>query len=990
MDFIVVKVQEIPQEMLTPSPMNATPYPVPLLTQLLTQLPEMLRQRVLQQLAVLCSTTSPELQGALQNEQIQASLPLVWASSEFVLNACARDPIFLPRLIDRARLLDSVPADELARMLEDELKNATDDSDYQCTLRRFRNLHLARIAWRDIAGWAPLNETLSELSALADVCVRSAYQRAFDSLSALFGEPVGRESNTVQHLMILGMGKLGGNELNYSSDIDLIFLFPEHGETRGASSITNEEFFLKLGQRVIQYLANKTVDGFVFRVDMRLRPFGDSGPLVMSFDGFEDYLQQHGRDWERYAFVKARPITCVEHYQSLYSNAIRPFVYRRYLDFSVFEALREMKQLIAREVERKELHNHVKLGPGGIREVEFVVQAFQLLRGGNDRMLQSTQLQTVLPLLAQHKLLSAQAVSELQDAYSFLRRVENRLQQWNDHNTHELPDDDMGKLRLAISLGYELWDQFIVQLDAHRQRVSRWFGMLVFGSEHDAIEFDTALVGFLDERTRDPERWHAIHQLGIRDPKFITSQLLQVRDSNYYRRLDETGRRRLHLIVPQILRLIGEQQNQEAVFARVLRIIERIGGRTVYLALLHEHPLALKRLISLCAQSEFLADQIAAFPLLLDELIDERLLNELPTRISLAAELQFKLDHSDTQDEERKMELLCEFQRVAMFRIAVADLDGRLPLMKVSDCLTDLAELIVQTALTMAWSYLVKLHGTPRHGISASTADASGVVIVAYGKFGGIELGYGSDLDLVFLHNSTGSYQQTDGENVLENPVFFARLGQRLVHLLAAHTRAGRLYEVDIRLRPSGKGGLLVQGLERFDEYQRKEAWTWEHQALIRARAVAGDETVIASFEQIRINILRQAIKRESLKSEVRNMRQRMRDELSKANAGEFDLKQDAGGIADIEFLVQYWMLKWADEHPPIIMFTDNIRQLESLASGNIVPQSTVDVLTTAYRKYRERIHHLSLGGGKNIVNEDEFKQEREQVIAIWNDVMSD
>ncbi len=476
--------------------------------------------------------------------------------------------------------------------------------------------------------------------------------------------------------------------------------------------------------------------------------------------------------------------------------------------------------------------------------------------------------------------------------------------------------------------------------------------------------------------------------LGIHDPKHITTQMLQVRNSSYYQRLDETGRRRLHLVVPKILQLVAEQQNQDVVFARILRIVEKIGGRTVYLALLYEHPLALQRLITLCAQSEFLSQQIASFPLLLDELIDERLLNEVPTRASMAAELKFKIDHSDANDDERKMELLCEFQRIAMFRIAVADLNGRLPLMKVSDRLTDLAELLVQTTLHMAWTQLLQRHGTPKCGPNANTASSATVIVVAYGKFGGIELGYSSDLDLVFLHNSSGAYQQTDGENALENAVFFARLGQRLVHLLGAHTRAGRLYEVDIRLRPSGKGGLLVQGLQRFDEYQRKEAWTWEHQALIRARGVAGDADVITEFEDIRTNILRQATKRETLREEVRNMRQRMRDELSKAKSGKFDLKQDAGGIADIEFLVQYWMLKWADEYPPIILFTDNIRQLESLASGNIVPQYTVDMLTSIYRKYRERIHHLSLAGGDNIIDADEFLTEREQVIALWKEVM--
>jgi len=954
----------------------------------LTQLPEALAARVTQRLTEMRERATQELVSSLSLPDIERSLPLVWASSEFVTNHCARNDGFLPSLIHEAQLLQSLDEPTLKRLLEQQLVNAADDTEFQTRIRRFRHLHLVRIAWRDIAGWSPLNETLLDLSSLADVCVQCAYARAYQSLTQLYGTPIGRESGAAQHLMILGMGKLGGRELNYSSDIDLIFLFPEHGDTNGNVAISNEEFFLRLGQRVIQHLANKTADGFVFRVDMRLRPFGDSGPLVMSFDGFEEYLQQHGRDWERYAFVKARPITAIEEYGSLYMHVVRPFVYRRYLDFSVFEALREMKQMIAREVERRDLHDNVKLGHGGIREVEFIVQAFQLLRAGNDRNLQSTQLQLVLPQLVHHKLLTTQAVNELLAAYRFLRLVENRLQQWNDQNTHQLPQEDVARLRLAVSLGYASWTEFLKELDQHRDRVSHWFGSTVFGGDNEASSFDSALTGFLDPSVSNDERLQAVASLGIKNPHHITVQMLQIRESSYYQHLDEVGKRRLHLLVPRVLRLLASVDNQEVTFSRLLRILEKIGRRTTYLAMLFEQSTALQRMVTLCAQSEFLAQQMAAFPLLLDELNDATLLNNLPTRESIAGDLQFKLERSDAQDEEREVELLCEFQRVVMFRIAVADLSGLLPLMKVSDRLTDLAELIVARALKMAWKHVVGQHGLPRCGSSENESHVAGVVVVAYGKFGGIELGYGSDLDLVFLHDSAGTYQQTTGDNSVDNAVFFARLGQRLVHLLTTHTRAGRLYEVDIRLRPSGKGGLLVQGLQRFDEYQRKEAWTWEHQALIRARAVAGDVHVMEAFEQIRTAILREAIKRDTLKDEVRKMRQRMRDELSKAKPGQFDLKQDAGGIADIEFLVQYWMLKWANDYPPIILFTDNIRQLESLASGNIIPQHTVDVLTSIYRKYRERIHHLSLAGGDNVIDEDEFVTERRRVIEIWNEEM--
>ena len=954
----------------------------------LESLPEVLRTRVAGQLDALRGALDADVARVLAQPGIAASLPQVFASSEFVASACERDAGLLPLLYAEGRLLSTVDAPWLRAQLDNALSGVSSDAELLSALRLYRRRQMVRIAWRDIAGMATLNETLLDLSNLADVCVQCVYERSYAQFASMYGTPCGRDTGEAQPLMILGMGKLGGRELNYSSDIDLIFLYPEAGETDAAEPMANEEFFLRLGQRIIQWLANKTVDGFVFRVDMRLRPFGDSGPLAVNFDSFETYLQQNGRDWERYAFVKARPITAIEHYQYLYNNVVRPFVYRRYLDFSVFEALRDMKALIAREVERRELHEHVKLGPGGIREVEFITQAFQLLRGGSDRNLQSRELQQVLPRLSGHKLLPAQAVDELLQAYRFLRLVENRLQEYSDENNHYLPEDETDRLRLAVSLNFPDWPALLAYLNKHRTRVKHWFATIVFGSAAEPPAADSALEGFLDPSVSDTERHRVVQALGITDPAHITGQMLQVRDSGYYQRLDETGKQRLHVLVPRLLRLIAQTEAQAAVFTRVLRIIEMIGGRTVYLALLNEHPPVLTLLVKLCAQSEFLAEQIAAFPLLLDELIDERLMNDLPTRTSLAADLQLKLEHVDAGDEERQIESLREFQRIAMFRIAVADLTGRMPLMKVSDRLTDLAELIVQQALFMARQQLIKRHGRPMCGDSADQLREAGVVIVAYGKFGGIELGYGSDLDLVFLHDSQGAIQQTDGDNAVDNNVFLARLGQRLVHLLSVHTRAGRLYEVDMRLRPSGKSGLLVQSLKGFDDYQRAEAWTWEHQALLRARAVAGDAAPVAHFEELRTDILRKAIKRDTLQEEVRKMRQRMRDELSKAGKSRFDLKQDAGGIADIEFLVQYWMLKWADEYPPIILFTDNIRQLESLASGNIIPQSDVDFLTSTYRLYRARMHHLSLAGDEGVIDDSEFIEERRRVVEMWRQVM--
>ncbi|HEY7640604.1 MAG TPA: bifunctional [glutamate--ammonia ligase]-adenylyl-L-tyrosine phosphorylase/[glutamate--ammonia-ligase] adenylyltransferase [Steroidobacteraceae bacterium] len=905
-------------------------------------------------------------QEILADGRVDQSLRRVWACSEFVATVCVRTPALLSELVGTGDLFARAADGWFANDVRQRVSGAS-EAEAMESLRRFRKRHMVRIAWRDLAGWADLDETLRDLSALADACIGFACTYMYEALAARYGVPRGLESGQPQPLLILAMGKLGGGELNFSSDIDLILLYPEDGETDGARAIDNAEFFLRLGQKIVQLLATPTVEGFVYRVDLRLRPFGDSGRVALSFGAFEHYLQEHGRDWERYAYVKARPLTALDHYAALYEDVLRPFVYRRYLDYSVFESLREMKGMISREVERRELQDNIKLGPGGIREIEFIVQAFQLIRGGTDRRLQSRELRSVLPLLVGQRFLRREAVAELEAAYRYLRVVENRLQQWNDEQTHQLPADETARARLALALGAADWDAAHAELAAHRQRVAQHFAQTVFGPGGASPSEQEKLTALVD---------------------MDAPPLDQLRDTSYYRRLDETGRRRLHELLARMLPLVAQSGSSETTLARVLKILERIGGRTVYLALLNENATALRRLVALCEQSQFLADQIAAQPLLLDELIDERLIEEAPTRAQFADELALRRRNMQGEEPERQVELLREFQSAALFRVAVADLIGGLPLMKVSDRLTDIAELIVQETLVLARSQIEAKHGVPRYIDAGGTERVANMIVVAYGKLGGLELGYSSDLDLVFLHDSSGEAQRTDGPQPIDNTLFFQRLGQRLVHLLTVHSASGRLYEVDTRLRPAGNRGLLVQSLAAFRDYEFQDAWTWEHQSLLRARAIAGPRELCEQFEAARIEVLRQAVKRDGLRDEVRRMRERMRENLSKARPGQVDLKQDPGGIADLEFLVQFWMLKWADRYPEIVTFSDNIRQLESLASGAIVSQQRVDFLVATYRAYRQRLHRLSLDGTKNVVDEREFVAERRGIVEIWEEVM--
>jgi [glutamine synthetase] adenylyltransferase / [glutamine synthetase]-adenylyl-L-tyrosine phosphorylase len=922
--------------------------------------------------------------------EVRASLPQVLAASDFLIHCLTRDPNLFATLTASGELQRTLTAaDYSARAEALQLLSTATEAQAQGALRRWRRHELARIAWRDLAGWADLPNTLRELTAFADAAIVAALHYAHHSLMLRYGEPRS-PAGRGQPLVVIGMGKLGGGELNFSSDVDLVLLFPEHGETDGERGISNEEFFTRLGQGLVRLLETPTAEGFVLRVDLRLRPFGDSGPLVASFAAFEDYLPRHGRDWERYAYVKARALTSPEQYAELEAAAVRPFVYRRYLDYGVFESLREMKVLIGREVERRELADNIKLGAGGIREIEFIVQALQLTRGGRDRRLQTPALLAALARLRETRLLPADVAAELGAAYVFLRRLENRLQMQDDAQVHRLPQTPLARERLALAMGEPTWEALLHALGRERERVSRHFRLLIFaGGQEDAGALRIDLGRFWDHPGETAALAESLAQAGFAESAEAARLLLELRASALVRKLDEPGRRRLQALLPALLADIAHGAAQLPVLRRVLAIIEATGKRSAYFALLQENGAARARLVELCRHGDFLAAQIAAHPLLLDELIDERLLTQPPTRADFAHELAERMEQLHEDEPEQQVEALRQFQRAALFRVAVADLTGVLPLMRVSDRLTDIAELIIERALELGWRQMTAQFGVPSCG-EGSARRAVNICALGYGKLGGMELGYASDLDLVFLHDSGGERQETSAARPIDNQLFFVRLAQRIVHLLTMHSAAGRLYEVDVRLRPSGKGGLLVTNIEAFADYQRQEAWTWEHQALLHARAVAGSPALRERFEAVRLEVLGRHVRRDSLRAEVRDMRERMRRELSKGDATHFDLKQDAGGVADIEFLAQYWALRWAQQYPPVAWFSDTIRQLESVASANLVPQEDVDQLTAAYRAYRARTHHLSLDGRPPIVAATEFAAYRARVRALWQRTMAD
>lgn len=931
-----------------------------------------------------------------------AQFARVSAASDFVIEQSVRDPLMLLSLVQSGELDRPFARGELCGQIAEAVSTAQTEDELGRVLRRQRTRHQVRIIWRDLNRQADLVQTCRDLSDMADASIDQAYQWLYRRHCEQFGTPTGRRSGEPQQMVILGMGKLGAVELNLSSDIDLIFAYPEGGETVGVKRpLDNQEFFIRLGQRLIKALDPITVDGFVFRVDMRLRPYGSSGALVLSFNALEQYYQDQGRDWERYAMIKSRVVAGDQVVGEQLQEMLRPFVYRRYLDFSAIEALRTMKQLIQQEVRRKGMADNIKLGSGGIREVEFIAQAFQLIHGGRDLSLQQRSLLKVLSTLEGQGYLPPAVISELREGYEFLRYTEHAIQAIADRQTQMLPDSAQDQARIAFMLGFADWEAFHERLMFWRGRVAWHFAQVIADPDEDEGAESEVVVGGewlpLWEEAQDEEA--ACRQLeegGFADATKALKALASLRASPQLRAMQRLGRERLDAFIPRLLAQAVEHENPDLVLERVLPLVEAVARRSAYLVLLTENPGALRRLLTLCAASPWIAEQITRFPLLLDELLNEGRLFKPPLAPELAAELRERLTRIPEDDLEQQMEALRHFKLAHRLRVAASEIAGSLPLMKVSDYLTWLAEAILEQVLALAWRQTVAKYGTPLR--TDGTLCDPGFIIVGYGKVGGIELGHGSDLDLVFIHD--GDQQaETDGPKPIDGTQFFTRLGQRIIHLLTAQTNSGQLYEVDMRLRPSGASGLLVSSLGAFARYQENEAWTWEHQALVRARVLVGSKDVGQAFENVRAQVLGKARDLAKLQQEVSEMRAKMRDNLGSkstaagtgANAFEatapFDLKQDAGGIVDIEFMVQYAALAWSQTHPALLRWTDNIRILEELEHEGLMPAEDASLLREAYKAYRSAAHRQALQKDAGVIPGDQFADERRQVMRIWREL---
>jgi glutamate-ammonia-ligase adenylyltransferase len=878
-----------------------------------------------------------------------------------------------------------VPPGSIAGAVADCLVHH-DEAAFMQALRRERNASMARIAARALAEVASLDETLSELSELADACCDTAMRYAERPLRQRFGVPrdaAGAEAR----MIVLGMGKLGGGELNFSSDIDLIFAYTDNGDTDGqgeaAQIIENSEYFARLAKEVARLLATPTGDGFVFRVDTMLRPFGSAGAAAVSVDAMEQYYQLHGREWERYALVKARPCAGDLDAGRQLLLTLRPFVYRRYLDFGAVGALRELKQLIDQDAHKRGAEDNLKLGPGGIRELEFIVQLFQLTRGGQDARLRDPRLRPTLRYLGEAGFLPAATAAKLDDAYVYLRRCENAVQMYADQQTHLLPKEAPARAALCAALAEADWDALMARLSAVRTLVRTEFERL----------FTAPVAAASDERAPLPAEalWNAelveleqmLREHGfVQRPQDIAAAIDDLRNARMVRALHDATRDRLRVVIARLLGEAVTQPDPETAAARALKLVSAIAGRSTYLALLQDSAPARHQLVRLSAASPWIAELLAQTPALLDAMLDGRLATEAPDRESLKKELRHRAEGVPVEDMEAVMELLRRYRKEMTLRIAAADLSGALPLVQVSDRLTWLAEAIVAQTLDYARAQMRPQFGEPFNSDGSNT----GFAVIAYGKFGSIEMGYGSDLDLVFVYDTDQPDESTvGGTRAIAASDYFARLVQRIVNLLTLQTAAGRAYEIDLELRPSGNSGLVVTRLAGFEKYQRESAWIWEHQALLRARPVTGDARLCAAIAEIRRDVLMSPRDPERLRDEVAQMRTRMRANLEKRVPGHWDVKQGAGGLIDAEFLTQYLCLLHAADHASLVEYTDNWRQLEALAAAALLLESHKTVLLAAERAYRGWLHRRALQQQDALAEDGQFVEERTAVAALWN-----
>ncbi|MGQ0798676.1 MAG: bifunctional [glutamate--ammonia ligase]-adenylyl-L-tyrosine phosphorylase/[glutamate--ammonia-ligase] adenylyltransferase [Pseudomarimonas sp.] len=903
-------------------------------------------------------------------EDLIARLVPVLLASDYAFERLRRQPLWAAELASETMPTLELPADR--------------EADWPDLLRRYRHLCSLRLIARDLCAEASLEATLAESTRLADHCTEVALAAIESLLIARHGQPRDGEGRP-QRLVVFALGKLGGGELNFSSDIDLVFAYRQSGSSDGARPLDNETWFLRAGQKLIALLGDTTAEGFGFRVDMRLRPFGSAGRLALSFTAMEHYFQREGRDWERYAWVKARPIAGDIAAGEQLLTTLRPFVYRRYLDFTAFAGLREMKAMIEADVQRRDLAEHLKLGPGGIREIEFVVQLQQLIRGGREVALRARGLLPALAAVESAGHIEAASAQRLRVAYCFLRRLENRLQMMRDEQVHSLPDDPLSRERLALGLGYADWDALSLDLQKQRDVVSEEFARVFEARAQVEVGENVAFEQYWRQIESDADG-SALASAGMADASAVHTVLRSFVSASGVRALSARGRARLDRLLPPLLAATARSRQPTLTLHRLLRLLHAILGRSSYLALLEEQPAARERLIDVMARSALLAERLAEHPLLLDDLLDGRAAQALVDRQAMREAWQGAASGLPADDVELRLNALNELRQSLAFRIAREALFERQSALKSATQLAGLADVILEALLTTALSDLQRAHGA-----LVEAGAHAGIAIIGYGSLGGAELGFGSDLDLVFLFDSEASIADSNGVRPLEATRYQQRVVQKLLALLATQTPAGRLYEADLRLRPDGSKGMLLCSLRRFAEYQIGEAWAWEHQALVRARFVAGDTTLGVRFEAVRAEVLARPRACDEVCAATAAMRARMRVELDRSRADVFDLKQGVGGLVDLEFLLQAMVLAHAHAQPGLLSARDTPALIDALATASVFAAETARHLVEAHACLLAASLECTLDGRPRLAElTPSLRAARSVIVDAWQTMVVD
>lgn len=911
---------------------------------------------------------------ALRRCRSRPELQAVWACSDFISHTCISDPMLLIGLLESGDLDRSYSPDGYRDVINDRIGFCADEETLHRKLRRLRRREMVRIAWRDLAGFSDLEETMSDLSALAEQAIGLALIHHSRWLSERLGRPFGVNGEPAS-MVALGLGKLGGSELNYSSDVDLIFAYDHPGHTRpesGRDGVDNQVYFIKLGQKIISAIATVTTDGFVFRTDMRLRPNGSNGPLVLSCPAMEHYYQTHGRDWERYALIKARQVAGDENSGREILSVLKPFIYRKYLDFGAFDSIREMKGMIERELEQADSDQNIKLGWGGIREVEFLIQSHQLIRGGRENLLQTPSLYAAMDALKKLGVIDDEARTGLTMAYRFFRNTEHRLQMTQDRQTQMLPQSHTDQIRLAWSMGFDSWDHYVEQLDAHRNLVHSQFRMILdeaADSPHN--DGQNQLADLWQGKLDEAQSGKVLSQIGFGSSNSTPQLLKAFREGRLYQAFSGIERDRIDRLIPLALKEAGTHNDTGRAMASFINVIESIGRRSTYLSLLIENPIALKQLLHLCAASPWISRHIGLHPVILDELLHPIMDIRNRDDRELESELDRRLAQLDANDAEGRNHALREFQHAQVLRIAAADVSRVLSVTDVHRALVQLAEVLLNNVFADAVRFVESKQGA---------APCAGGVI-AYGKFASGELGYHSDLDVVVcydpaLANSPAPRSQAG--------YFYSRVGQRLVHLLTARTQAGLLYETDMRLRPGGRSGTLAVSLSGFLDYQINDAWTWEHQALVRTRVVVGGRDLVAQFERARVAILSLERDPDQLANDITGMRRKMIHENCRSTEQMVDIKLDEGGIVDIEFLIQYWILRHAHTCPGLTEPRTTADSIEALVACGIIDAAVGERLLTSYQTYLRHSLDLKLMDRPVLIEKSVLLAERQVVKEVW------